>query len=86
MINLGQYLTPQQYAVKEGWGLDVVQCISLITLHQVCTINGDTHNKKWIESLFEDINYHTELGFMLEGKWDEAITFYMDLTDLYEPN
>lgn len=79
MINFGQYLTPQQYASYVGWGLDVVSCISLITMHQVCTINGDTANKEWIEALLEDINYHTECGLLMEGKWDEAIAYYMNL-------
>jgi hypothetical protein len=52
----------------EDWGISKEQLEELIYVHRI----ADKKTKEGIEDALEDINFHTECGYLSEGKYKEA--------------
>ena len=52
---------------KNGYGLDNVQMMRLINAHQ----NGDAYKRALVEFRLTDINFHSEVKLLINGKYDE---------------
>ena len=54
---------------KNGYGLTKKQLINLVNQHK----KADEYNKALIEYRLTDINFHSDVGLLERGKYDEAM-------------
>lgn len=52
---------------KNGYGLDNVQMMRLINVHQ----KSDAYKRALVEYRLTDINFHCEVEMLMNGKYDE---------------
>ena len=57
------------YNQKNGYGLTKAQLKMWTLPHQ----NGTPEQRKWIEKMLNDINFHHECSLLAWGKYDELL-------------
>lgn len=62
-----------QASANLDYGLDMFELVELCRIHS----EGDVFTKDVIEDLLEDINYHTIGKCVSEGRYEDAVKFYL---------
>jgi hypothetical protein len=58
---------------RNKWGVSCLELENLIYEHQAARDADDTHKMELIEYRLTNINYHSEVRLLEEGKYQEAL-------------
>ncbi len=58
---------------KNGYGITTNGLIRLIRQHRAARERGDIHQMELIEYRLTDINFHYEVGMLMNGKYKELL-------------
>ena len=72
MVTVSESRVIEQLNADKKWGITSEELEHLISEHEAARDNDDTHKMELIEYRLTDINFHTEVRLLSEGRYDEA--------------
>lgn len=73
MLTQAEVEAIQKVNSENEWGLSLGEFMCLLNDHKAARGNNDSHGMELVEERLTDINYHSEVGMLQEGRYNDAI-------------